>query len=173
MNNCILKPYIESFKNQKTEIFPDILRIFKHLIDHYAKLLGNDDGRQELILFFVELLFSIDTEKFTSDSSNSLSRYIAVSLRNKYIELSKRNAKYEKSHLPIFDNCFGIEYEIEFRFETADMLKFLSKKQQDVIICKYFYNYSDAEISKLMGISRQSVNNLKNRALEALRQFYL
>ena len=173
MSNCILKLYIKSFKNQKTEVFPKILGIFKTLINYYAKRLECDDGQQELILFFVELLFSIDTEKFESDSSNSLARYIAVAIRNKYIELSKSYARYQKLNMKLFENRFGLENEIEAQFETNEMLKFLSLKQRRVIICKYFYNYSDAEISELMGISRQAVNNLKNRALETLRQFYL
>ena len=173
MNNRVLKLYIKSFKNQKTEVFPRILRVFKRLISHYANLLDGEDAQQELNLFFIELLFSIDIEKFTSDNSSSLARYIAVAIKNKYIELFWRNSRYKSRYLPFSENFFISGSKIEFRLEMADMLNFLSEKQRKVIVCKYFYNYSDAEISNILGISRQAVNNLKNRALKTLRQFYI
>ena len=172
MNNRVLKQYIKSFKNQKTEVFPLILRGFERLINHYARLLGNSDDTQELNLFFIELLFRIETEKFASDGSNSLSRYIAVSLKNKYIEISRQSCKHKAQTLPFYESFYLTETDLEERFETAEMLEMLSQKQRLVIIFKYFYQYSDIEISKLMGISRQAVNNLKNRALETLRLLY-
>jgi len=172
MSNRVLKLYIKSFKNQKTEVFPLILRGFERLINHYAKLLGNSDDTQELNLFFIELLFRIETEKFASDSSNSLSRYIAVSLKNKYIEISRQSRKEKYQTLPFCESFYPTETDFEETFETAAMLELLSEKQRLVIIFKYFYQYSDIEISKLMGISRQAVNNLKNRALETLRLLY-
>ena len=49
------------------------------------------------------------------------------------------------------------------------MLGTLSKKQRDVIIYKYFMNFTDVEIAEVMGISRQAVNRIKNRGLETLR----
>jgi len=173
MSNCILKLYIKSFKNQKTEVFPLILRVFERLINYYARRLENSDDSQELNLFFIELLFSIDVEKFATDNSNSLAKYIAVAIRNKYIEISKSNSDY-KSHFLLFgEGYFTANTDLMLKLEMVEMLDFLSEKQRQVIIYKFFYGYSDAEISQLMGISRQAVNNLKNRALETLRHIYL
>ena len=173
MSNRVLKFYIESFKNQKTEVFPLLLSHYKQLIHYYAARLKCEDGFQELTLFFIELLFSIDTEKFVSDNSTSLARYISISIKHKYIEISKRIARYEKLHMPFFENCFETVNETQFRLEIEEILKFLSEKQRKVIIFKYFHDYSDAEIGEFLGISRQSVFRLKNRALKTIRQFYI
>ena len=173
MNNSVLKMYINSFKNQNSEIFSLILRAFRRLINHYALLLKSEDDRQELNLFFIELLFSIDTEKFASDNSNGLSRYIAVCIRNKFIELSKKKQK------PDFDNirfcedyCMANDDNFELKFEISQLLNFLTDKQKQVIFYRYYCNYSDNEISEIMGISRQAVNKIKNRALNVLRILY-
>ncbi len=173
MSNRFLKKYIKSFQNQKTEVYPILLRVFKRLITYYADKLESTDSLQELNLFFVELLFSINTENFKLDSSNSLARYISVAIRNKYIELSKAESKYNFHHRTFGETFFVYENDFELQFEIAEILKILSDNQRRVIICKYFYNYSDNEISELMGISRQAVNGLKNRALKILRQLYL
>ena len=172
MSNKILKIYISNFKNQKTEVFPLILRVFERLINRYAKLLGNCDSAQELNLFFIELLFSIDTGKFASDSSNSMAKYIAVALRNKYIEISKNNCKQKSFNTPFTESFYLIDTDLNRKLETEEMLELLSERQRQVIICKYFYNYTDIEISHIMKISRQAVNNLKNRALQTLRNIY-
>ncbi len=169
MSNCILKLYIECFKNKKTEVFPNILNEFKNLIKYYSSRLNYEDSYCELILFFTELIFSIDTKDFKSDGSNGLSRYIAVCIRNKYIELAKKRQRQKPKYFPFFENCFTAERDIETRLELLDMLQLLSDKQRQVIIYKYYYTYTDIEISKIMGISRQAVNQIKNRALEILR----
>lgn len=38
---------------------------------------------------------------------------------------------------------------------------------------KYIYELSEIDIAKILGISRQAVNRLKNRALNNLRKFFL
>ncbi len=173
MCNRVLKFYIKNFKNQKTEVFPLLLSHYKQLIRYYAARLKYEDGYEELILFFVELLFSIDTEKFVSDNSNSLARYISTSIKHKYIEISERINRYEKLRMPFFENCFETENEIQSRLEVEEMLNPLSEKQRKIITLKYFYDYSDAEIGELLGVSRQSVFKMKNRALEVLRKHYI
>lgn len=173
MNNRVLKHYIESFKNQKTEVFSKILHHYKKILNYYANRLEGEDAKQELNLFFVELLFKINTEKFVSDSSYSLACYISASIRNKYIEISKYEARHKLHCMPFFENCFESAAEIDLRLEMEEMLELLSEKQRAVIIAKYFHLYSDVEIAEILGISRQAVNHLKNRALETLRRFYL
>ncbi len=174
MNNGVLKMYINSFRNHNSEIFSLILRAFRRLINHYALLLKSEDDRQELNLFFVELLFSIDTDKFNSDNSKGLSRYIAVCIRNKFIELSKKKQKYLSDNIRFCEDCYmASDDNFELKLEMSQLLDFLSDKQKQVIFCKYYCNYSDNEISEIMGISRQAVNQIKNRALNVLRILYL
>ena len=55
-------------------------------------------------------------------------------------------------------------------FIFYDLIKDLSPKQQDVIKLKFMIGLSDVEIGQVMGITRQAVNRLYNRAILALRK---
>ena len=117
-----------------------------------------------------EILYEIDLERFSSDLSDSIARYIAVSLRNKYISVSRDNQKYrslcsELYENQIFDKCDAIE-----NIFIADALRRLSAKQKLVIVYKYIYNYSDTELAFMLGTTRQAINRIKNRALSVLKK---
>ena len=56
--------------------------------------------------------------------------------------------------------------------DICDALENLTERQKGVIICKYIYCLSDSQISEIFKISRQSVNKLKNRALNVLKEYY-
>lgn len=136
------------------------------------------DYEQELICFFISLLKSVDLSKFPLDDSNGLSRYICVSIRNKYIELSKTQqneayncfyAKDEKTN--IFDTLAQTDLYSNpaLLTELKDGLAKLSKKQKTVLYYRYFCGLSDEEIGNKTNTSRQSVNGTRNRALNKLR----
>lgn len=172
MRNCLLKELIKSFRSQNMEVYPLIFDEFKKLISIYSYRIGGEDAYQELVLFFVELLYTVNIENFKSDDTNGLSRYIAVSIRNKYIALSKENCKYNSLVLQLPDDYIFSGDVLDSNLETEELLSKLSSRQRAVIIYRYIYRYSDAEISQMLGISRQAVNRLKNRALEILQYYY-
>ena len=70
------------------------------------------------------------------------------------------------------DYCMANDDNFELKFEISQLLNFLTDKQKQVIFYRYYCNYSDNEISEIMGISRQAVNKIKNRALNVLRILY-
>jgi RNA polymerase sigma factor (sigma-70 family) len=172
MCNYLLLELIKKFRKQDEEVFSEIYDEFKKLIRMYSSRLGGEDSDQELTVFFVELLHTVDLHKFKPDNSDGVSRYIAVSLRNKYIALSK------KSQLECIMNTSFEEAENFISFTTDDYssiseaLSHLSERQQLIITYKYIYNYTDSEISEILGITRQAVNRLKNRAIKILEEFY-
>ncbi len=172
MCNYLMLKLIKNFKNGDKNAFCEIHNEFKKLISVYSARLGGDDTAQELTVFLIELLYDISLNKFENDNSNGLSGYIAVSLKNKYIALSKKQELENFSRISFeetedflfftFDNYFGID----------EALSYLSKRQKIIITYKYIYNYTDCEISSVLGISRQAVNRLKNRAIKTLKEFY-
>ena len=171
VENGLLKSLILKFRNQDMNAFAMIDDEFKRLIYKYSGKLCDDDAVQELTLFLIELLYSIDLTKFKDSKGDGLKRYIAVSIKHKYITVSKENDSYSKicETADICDNSFSDVLE---NISAKEALKCLSPKQRVIIIYKYFYCLSDSEIAKLTGISRQAVNRLKNRALLLLREFY-
>lgn len=60
----------------------------------------------------------------------------------------------------------------ETKIELIQLIKPLTTTQKEVLYLKYFYGYSDSEISDKLHITRQAVNRTKNRALEELRKLY-
>lgn len=167
MTNLRLIKLISEFKSGNMNSFPIIYDAFKKLILFYSAKLGDEDALCELNLFFIELLYSLDLDKFPCDFSDGLSRYIAVGLKNKYLKISKLNQKYKFVSLNLFDE--SAYYDEYYTNELLEAIKLLSPKQGAVIILKYIYGYSDFEISVNLNISRQAVNRLKNRALSVLK----
>lgn len=172
MYNYLLKGLIKDLRGQDITAFEIIFEEFKGLISFYSKKVNNEDTFGELSLFLLELLYSIDLSKFKKDKSDTLKRYIAVSLRNRYIALSKQLSDREKRELSFFEKdsfCYGFEGVLDM----LDALKHLSSSQQNVLIYKYVYSLSDCQIAEMLGITRQAVNRLKNRGLKALKNYFL
>lgn len=172
MSNLVLIDLIKNYRAGDTTTFEEIYESFKKLILFYAHRLKYDDSTQDLILFFIELLYSVDLSIFEPDESEGLKHYIAVAIRNHYIFLSKSYQKTLALRNCLYENCsFHIE-SVEERMCMIDALKCLSERQRTVIIYKYIYNYSDIEIAQKLNISRQAVNQLKLRSIEILKRFY-
>ncbi len=171
MCNCLLINLIKKFKKHNMNVFTVIYDEFKDLILLYSARLGGEDTTQDLLIFLIELLYGIELSRFGYDQSDTLTRYIRVSLKNKYISLSKENQRY-KTLSEAFEDCSYLFHTNDEYFGISEALKLLSKKQQLIITYKYIHNYSDAEISEMLDISRQAVNRLKNRALTILKEFY-
>lgn len=52
----------------------------------------------------------------------------------------------------------------------GEVLKFLSPQRRDVILLKYFLDYSEADIARFLHISSPAVNNRKTAALKKLKE---
>ena len=171
MENLSLKMLIGKFKNQDMSAFAVIYDEYKRLLQFYSAKVGGDDALQELTVFLVELLYSIDASRFEADTSTGLARYIAVCLRNKYIEISKREQRCKNFENQFIENCDFVHTDTFEKLEIAEAIKALSHKQRLVVILKYIYGFSESEIALRFNISRQSVNRLINRALQNLRNY--
>ncbi len=172
MVNSLLLPLIKKFREQDMSAFTIIYDEFKKLIYLYSGRLSDDDAVQDLTLFLIELLYSINLSMFNCDSTDTLKRYIAVSIKNKYIALSKEKQKYLYFSVGLCDNLLANSESVLEAIDICEALKLLTHRQRLIIIYRYIYCYSDAEISSLLSISRQAVNRLKNRAIETLKEFY-
>ena len=151
--------------------FQEIYDAFSRLISCYGRRIG-EDGNEELTLFFLELLYSLDTDKFLPDDSNTLNMYIAVSIRNYYIALSKKTQRALKLCNELFEDSGKYIFEPEESLSLKDGLSKLSERQRTVLTYRYFYGFSDSEISSLLCISRQAVHRLETRGISVLKEYY-
>ncbi len=145
-NSCLIE-LIEKFKKQDKSSLDTLNGEFWGLICCYAKRLGGEDYLEELRASFIEILYKINTKRFKRDDSDSVRRYIAVVLRNKYIALSNEKQEYEKIELGQVDDIYSYTVSFDERIMVKDMLGLLSHKQRQIITYKYIYGYSDIEIS--------------------------
>ena len=103
--------------------------------------------------------------------------YIKTTMKNSYIALSKRNG-IRKSQISLDDldtenekiGAVGIDFDGQVIRE--DLLRFLSTEEELLLEAKLFYGYSDAEIAKKLGISRQAVNKKYRKILEKVKKYY-
>ena len=157
---------IDLIQNNQEEAYS----LYKRLIDLYSKKLRYEDAIGELNLFFFELINSIELNRFNADHTDGLSRYIKTSLRHKFISLYKQRQAEELSSCELKENIINIKFDFRAKIEAADLLALLTQKQRLILYYRYFYLLSCEEIAKLLGISRQAVNRLENRALKFLKE---
>jgi RNA polymerase sigma factor (sigma-70 family) len=145
---------------------------FKPLIKKYSYLLNYSDAEQDLTLAFIEIIEKIPTQKFDKENADFfILSYIKAAIQNRYIYLSKNKyTGYLQEELKE-DSLVINDSNTDDSLTISEALKQLTAQQKKVIILKYFYGYSDVEISNSLEITRQSVNKIKLRALEKLRNY--
>lgn len=171
MNNREIIKTLNEIRNGDMSNFQTVYDAFSRLINLYGRRIG-EDGREDLTLFFMELLYSVDTDKFLPDESNALNMYIAVSLRNYYIALSQKAQKALRFCNELLEEDAKYIFEPEDALSLKDGFLKLSERQRTVLTYRYFYGFSDREISDLLCISRQAVHQLELRAIAVLKEYY-
>lgn len=173
MENRILLNLIKDFRSRDIQAFPLICNEFQGLINFYSFKTDDEDLYQDLTVFLLELLYGIKLDNFKEDSSDTLKRYIAVCLRNKYISYSKNKEKEKKLLIEYCKLNIGYSKANTDEFWLKDFIKTLSDKQRMIIDYRYIYGYSDEEISRICNTSRQAVCRIRCKGLNKLRKFYL
>ncbi len=169
MENSCLIALIKKFRNNDITVFPVIFSEFDALIRHYGNKSSADDTSQELTVFLLELLYKMELTPFYGASGDGLKRYISVAIRNRYIAYSRLNDR-KNEYSEFFD--VGEETDFLSSYIIKDALEKLNHRQRQIIINRYIYNYSEKQIGEILGISRQAVNQTKNRAIEFLRGYF-
>ena len=129
-----------------------------------------DGADSDLIIFFIEKLYTLDTENLSRYSDSQLIMFYKTLFRNKAIDINRQRKKILECTENFEQDTIEIGYEDNPSFIFYDLIKDLSPKQQDVIKLKFMIGLSDVEIGQVMGITRQAVNRLYNRAILALRK---
>lgn len=172
MENITLLTLLERFKKQDMTVFPVIFGEFEKLIGFYSSKLEREDSYQELTVFFLELLYKTDITRFEKDTSDTFTRYIAVCLRNQYIALSKLFVKDSGLLCSLFEEERDRSPDFAERYILGDALGVLPPKERQVILYRYIYGYSNGEIARHLGVTRQTVCNRKRQGVEKLRRYY-
>ena len=160
MCNRELILWIKQLRTGNHCVFDLLYEAFGKLIRYYAKR-----------LFFLELLHRLDTSRFPPDESSALQKYIAVSLRNQYIALSRAAQLRRDTTAEYCEEISVCETDPDTRLVLADALARLTGRQRQIVVYKYCCGYSIREIGERLHISRQAANQTLQRGLLIMRQY--
>ena len=130
----------------------------EHLVKYYNRKLSEDDGA------LWEMLVAL-----VSNDKELSRRYAAVALRNEYIKLSKAEQKRAEMLADYYEHHGAKSLDIDTLIDLKTALVQLSDKQRDIVLLRYYWGFSVAEIAALNCTSRQAANAALNRALDKLR----
>lgn len=168
-------PLVDKLPDESSAL--QLLGIFDKLLRKYARLLGTEDAYEELRLFFFELLDGLKGKNIRTDSDGYIVNYISKSVKHQYIALSKAGKK--RRELPfseISEEQMSFVEQLTASEASDDISTFfpandkLSDREQAILRRFFVDDYSIEEIARQLGISRQAVNQAKNRALEKIRR---
>lgn len=172
MENNMLQKIIEYRKGDNNSLL-EIIEIFNPLISKYSRLLDKEDTRQDLIIHLIKVLNNIPIDNKRLLKNKEIIGYIAKSIRNEYIKISKKRDKIKLNEMEL-NLDIEVSYEdCKMEFEMLDMFKILTKKEAYIMKLLYVYYLSVSEVADYMKISRQAVNQSKNRALKKIKELYL
>lgn len=157
----------------------ELLKLFDNLLKKYARLLRYEDAYEDLQLFLIELLHTIKEKDIGSKSDGYIVKYIAVSIKNQYIAMSKRLKELKTTAFSdISDEQMVYVEQLAAKDNKNDISIYypsngkLSDREKLILELFFTKQYSIEEISYYLGISRQAVNQAKNRALNKIRSTY-
>lgn len=165
---------INSLPNE--EAYLQLLEMFDKLLKKYARLLGSEDAYEELRLFFFELLDKMRQNGLSSKSDGYAVSYISKSVKNQYIALSKaRKACKDDLFSDISEEQMIYVEQISATDDRESISSYfpsqnkLSEREVEILYNFFVDGYSIEEIAQRLNISRQAVNQSKNRALSKIR----
>lgn len=172
MENKICEELIK-YRNGNDASLQKIINTFKPLINKYSRLLDGEDTKQDLTLYLIRVINKISIENNNFLEDKAIFSYLAKSIRNEYIKLSQKADKKRINEMELnLDVEIGYE-EFESEMELLDLFNVLTEKEAYVMKLIYVHYLSISEVSDFMKVSRQSINQTKNRALKKLRETYL
>lgn len=171
----MIKSLVDKLPNETAAL--QLLEMFDKLLKKYARLLGTEDAYEELRLFFFELLEKLKSKELCSESDGYAVNYISKSVKNQYIAISKaRNVRREDTFSDMSEEQMVYVEQIAATDDIMDISSYfpsedkLSEREKTILRDFFVYEFSIEEIAQKLNISRQAVNQAKNRALRKIRK---
>jgi RNA polymerase sigma-70 factor, ECF subfamily len=167
---------IKSSDNKKQTLLEQLYYKYKFLMFHVAFTVLQDYGLAEDAVHSSFLKLTNYSFKIDKVSCNKTKAFLVIVTRNVAIDIlkkkNKENAKYINDELLdlVDNNLLPLDFVIhnESINIVQKAIDTLDHKYSDVLLLKYFYDYSDAEIALLLSISREAVRVRLHRAKKKL-----
>lgn len=156
----------------------ELVEKFKPLIKRYAFFLHREDSFEDLQCFLLSMLKTWDTSRLSSTDDATVTRYIANSVKNEYIALSKQKAK-ERGTSYLEDATLPQALDYAQKTSTCDQYdqltlqdlhKVLNEYEFAIVYAIYFEQRSVAEVARQKHKTRQAINQTKIKALQKIKE---
>ena len=147
----LLFDLVEEAKNGGENALLEIIYRFNYTIKKYSRELKYDGAESDLLISLIELVKEIDLLNVHIKNDGAIVNFIYKSLYNKKIDLYRKNIiriiKEYDENIELLPDRSSAEAETRMLFK--DILKALSTLQRDVILLRYYKDYSDREIKNI------------------------
>lgn len=173
-----LKRKVLSAQSGDEQAMMDIISLFEPIISKYYVLMHFDeDFKSEITMHLIELINSMDFTKFRIMNDGAIINFIKTSIHRKYILLSKFKNKILNHEICCeYNDSLGYDEEdYEFQSILDDLLVdemlncYLTNKEYVCFSMMVVKGFSASQVSKHLGLSRQAINNTKNRSIKRLK----
>lgn len=163
---------LREWKNGNKEVVEDILALFHPTIRKLSSGLYYEEAETDMIIKFLELISKLDLRRFRDADDKQIFKYIHKYLRNRSLDLFRKHKSRDISCIHV-DCDLLIEQRNSYVENTvliSMLIASLNPFQREVITRKYIYGFSDREIAKQVGKSRQAINRIRKKALRGIRK---
>lgn len=174
---------IKKARDGDHESMMELITRFSPLIRKYARILNYEDAYEDLLVEFIDFIYTFKVDNIKEKNDGVLVNYICKVLRNKYIKLSKYKSTLYAAEVHIDDLPDSQKFMVENSMveppnellSLKELLpnNLLTKYQQRVILLHYYYGVPISLIAKQEGVTRQNVNKAKNAALRKLKKMMI
>ena len=171
-----LNDKIAQCKMGNKEVLEEILIMMTPLIKKYASktyFMEREDATQEYYMILLQCIKSMEIGR----SDPEYLRYMETAVEHHYIRLSAKNyTKMQEIDIDDYEYVFSDpKYEQEFsniEFKCSmEKLKKRNYKKWMIMTLSMEANMNSAEISRILGVSRQYVNQEKKKLLEEFKKY--
>lgn len=177
----MLAEQINMVQNGNNDELVALIEKFDRLLKKYARLLRYEDALNDLQLDFIVLIKNIRLERLQYCNDGVLVNYIVRAVKNSYISHSKRAGAVDHTEIGFSDLSEEQMYMVEGQNSVSGTDDFqelmahiprgtLTDRETLIIIREFYMGMSSAEISNDLKVSRQSINQTKQKALKKLKR---
>lgn len=170
--NKTLYELIENAQNNNNNALYTVIQNFSPTIKKFSKKLNYEEAETDLTIFLITLIKKMNLSYFYLKGDGVLVNYIHSAIKNKYIDIYRKNKNQNNVQVELIANL--LEDKSNYNFDETVIMKMLladlTNTEKAVIIGLYYCGNKYGDIAKKLKLSRQSIYNIKNKALNKIKQ---
>lgn len=148
--------------------FEKIYERYKGLMFYTAMRILNhkQDAEDAVHQAFVSIIENLD--KISEPECPKTRAYVVIITERKALDITRRKSKI--SHLEFDESMFGTETPPLETNELADAILQLPATYREIVLLRYYYNYTTKEIAKMLGMTGSATQKALWRAKTMLNR---